>query len=874
MNENNKKKKKKKYLAILTILLLSGTLVGATTAIIVHSKKNNKNSGLNKPSDDIELLDKLKKLKNDLEGYKNSLVNSGNQSVNDISNLIEEVKNIIEIYSNKNALNTEDKDLLSKKYNEFIISFNNIKYKNNKSELDKKIDYLEKEIFNSNNRETNNNSSLDKIIEELNKTKEEFNKLPNENINNNSETNRKVEELNNKIDNLIKEFDFNKNNNNSKTSQEDLELEKSKSYIVVKDSSSLDHSSSLTTNDFEVFTTSDKKDNFIYEVTRVTINNNMDRVIVEAKITAKGNDNLTPVIIDNEFNLEKNNLDDSLNKRDELIEILKNATVEIKYVGEIDKSEIYLPSLSQEEIKKLFEIVDKPLDKRTNKVIDDVISSIIKVESSDNSAEITVLIKSLIYPDIFDTVKVIQTGFKDHLENIQESTEEEENLPENTESSNSPDSNRTSDNGINSKDEDVGSVDENIEVDEKNENSDGNKKDESEISEDNNSVITDQNNDDNSIDNTNTSKDENLGVVGETIVEDDNNTNPDGNKKDKSEISGDNNSATTDQNNTPLDKTKENDNDNIKNNSKDILEEAVRKVNNLTVIRVEFQDETKQNLDDAKNILSQESPTLESITSQTNSINYLLNRMKLKEDEINNAAAEYNEALSDYDNYMEEYKSNQKAIWEINEILVEAKRQYKLFINNPYITVEKINELKNSLINAKEKVVKKQMLVERYAKDIIDSYETWINSIKPRISSLNLNELQTFKLINNNYESFKQEYDQLFLKENLTRIQDIIDLEGKIFLLTLNYEVEEVIKIEDLMYVIKNDSDYKNVNYQQYRNRLDKTMAKLETLISNEVNKLSNCRFNKEESIPSFSYYLENLTNEFKSFKNDVSKTN
>lgn len=248
--------------------------------------------------------------------------------------------------------------------------------------------------------------------------------------------------------------------------------------------------------------------------------------------------------------------------------------------------------------------------------------------------------------------------------------------------------------------------------------------------------------------------------------------------------------------------------------------------------------------------------------------------MKLKEDEINNAASEYNEALSDYDNYMEEYKNNQKAIWEINEILAEAKRQYKLFINNPYITAEKIKELKNSLINAKEKVVKKQMFVERYAKEIIDSYETWINSIKPRISGLNLNELQTFKLINNHYESFKQEYDQLFLKENLTRIQDIIDLEGKIFLLTLNYEVEDVIKIEDLMYVIKNDSDYKNVDYQQYRNRLDKTMTKLESLIHNEINKLSNGRFNKEESIPGFSYYLENLTNEFKSFKNDVSKSN
>lgn len=866
MIENNKNKKKKKYLAILAILLLSGTLVGATTAIIMHSQKNNKNPRLSKPSEDIGLLDKLKNLKNDLEGYKNSLVNSGNQSVNDISNLIEEVKNIIEIYSNKNALNAEDKGLLNKKYNEFIISFNNIKYKNNKSELDKKIDYLEKEIFNSNNSETNNNSSLDKIIEELNKTKEEFNKLPNENINNDSETNRKVEELNNKIDNLIKEFDFNKNNNNNKTSQEDLELEKGKSSIVIKDSSSLDDASSLTTNDFEVFTTSDKKDNFVYEVTRVTINNNMDRVIVEAKITAKDNDNLTPVIISNEFNLEKNNFDDSLNKRDELIEILKNATVEIKYVGEIGKSEIYLPSLSSEEIKKLFEVVDKPLHKRTNKIIDDVISSIIKVESSDNSVEITVLIKSLIYPDIFDTVKVIQTGFKDHLENIQESTEEEENLPENTESSNSLDSNTTIDNGNNSKDE-------NIEVKEGDGNSDRNKKDESEISEDNNSVTTDHNN--NSIDNTDTSKDENLGVVGETTVEEDDNTNSDGNKKDESEISGDNNSATTDQNNnTSLDKTKENDNDNIKNNSKDILEEAVKKVNNLTVIRVEFQDETKQNLYDAKNILSQESPTLESITLQTNSINDLLNRMKLKEYEINNAAAEYNEALSDYDNYMEEYKSNQKAIWEINEILTEAKRQYKLFINNPYITVEKINELKNSLINAKEKVVKKQMFVERYAKEIIDSYETWINSIKPRISSLNLNELQTFKLINNHYESFKQEYDQLFLKENLTRIQDIIDLEGKIFLLTLNYEVEDVIKIEDLMYVIKNDSDYKNINYQQYRNRLDKTMTKLESLISNEINKLSNDRFNKEESIPSFSYYLENLTNEFKSFKNDVSKTN
>lgn len=882
MSNNNKNKKKKKYLIILAALLLSGALVGSATAIICTQSKNNVNSKSYRPTKDIELLEKFKKLKIELEEYKTSLTESNISNNDEVSNLIEEVENIIETYSNKQTLSTENKDFLNKKYDEFIKSFNNLKYKNNKSNLNNKIEKTKNEISNFDNTNVNDASALNDIVNNLSKIEEEFNKLPEKNINNDSKINQKIDELNNEINQLIKELDLIKNNSNAATTQEDLENEKSISSIVIKDSSSLEQPSSLTTKDFEVVTSNKKNDKFIYEVAKVNVDNEMLKVIVEAQIRAKDNDKLIPVIITKEFNLDKNN---SKSEIDKLKDILKNATINIEYVGKKDKKEIFLPEFSSEEVKEMFEIKGAPVDKITNKVIENVISSIVSVETKNDTAELTVLIKSLIYPEISTTIKVTQSGFKNNSENIVDPTNDNDNSSEKGESSDLADTNKSdndldnSDNSIIENRDESGTSDSDAEIDSsKTTDQDDNNSENSETNPDN-PATPEENNAENS-----ESNPEKPVVPEETPSNPEKNNDENSENIDKSEESESKNESegsneettqTTDQNNSGSAAENENkDNEQNEKSPKSILEEAVRKINNLTVIRFQFWDETNQNLADAKNILAQESPSLDSITSQTDSINQLIDRIEQKEDGINEAAAQYNEVLGEYNSYIQEYQNNPKAIWEINQILSETKRQYKLSINNPYLTVEKINELKDYLSKAKEKIIKKQTLVEKYAKEIVKSYEFWVNYINSETSDLHLNELQTFELIKNHFESINQEYSQLFSTGNLTKIQDVIDLEFKGSILTLNYEVKDIIKIENLMYIIKNDSDYLSASGQTYRNTLDKTMFKLETLINKEIDKLSNSRFNTEEGEPSYSYYFEKLTNEFNQFKNNVSKNN
>lgn len=533
----------------------------------------------------------------------------------------------------------------------------------------------------------------------------------------------------------------------------------------------------------------------------------------------------------------------------------------------------------------MFEIKGAPVDKITNKVIENVISSIVSVETKNDTAELTVLIKSLIYPEISTTIKVTQSGFKNNSENIVDPTNDNDNSSEKGESSDLADTNKSdndldnSDNSIIENRDESGTSDSDAEIDSsKTTDQDDNNSENSETNPDN-PATPEENNAENS-----ESNPEKPVVPEETPSNPEKNNDENSENIDKSEESESKNESegsneettqTTDQNNSGSAAENENkDNEQNEKSPKSILEEAVRKINNLTVIRFQFWDETNQNLADAKNILAQESPSLDSITSQTDSINQLIDRIEQKEDEINEAAAQYNEVLGEYNSYIQEYQNNPKAIWEINQILSETKRQYKLSINNPYLTVEKINELKDYLSKAKEKIIKKQTLVEKYAKEIVKSYEFWVNYINSETSDLHLNELQTFELIKNHFESINQEYSQLFSTGNLTKIQDVIDLEFKGSILTLNYEVKDIIKIENLMYVIKNDSDYLSASGQTYRNTLDKTMFKLETLINKEIDKLSNSRFNTEEGEPSYSYYFEKLTNEFNQFKNNVSKNN
>lgn len=203
-------------------------------------------------------------------------------------------------------------------------------------------------------------------------------------------------------------------NNESKTTQEDLELEKSSSSIVVKNGLSLQHASSLTTNDFEVKSTSNKNEIFVYEIKDVVPSGDF-KVNVIAEIRAKNNNELTPVVLTQEFDVNEIVPEMFLKEKNKLRESLQKATIETVYVGQNTKSDVYLPSLSSSELKKLFELNGNPKDKTTDKEIEAVESSIVKVEAKNDTAEISVLLRSLAQPDVFATITVTQSGFKNEV---------------------------------------------------------------------------------------------------------------------------------------------------------------------------------------------------------------------------------------------------------------------------------------------------------------------------------------------------------------------------------------------------------------------------------------------------------------------------
>lgn len=205
-------------------------------------------------------------------------------------------------------------------------------------------------------------------------------------------------------------------NNESKTTQEDLELEKSSSSIVVKNGLSLQHASSLTTNDFEVKSTSNKNEIFVYTITKVKVNKETFKVNVEAKITALNNNELTPVVLTQEFDGNEIVPEMFLKEKNKLRETLQKATIETVYVGETEKADLYLPSLSSVELKKLFELNGKPTNKTTNEVIEAVEASIQGVKAKNDTAEITVLLRSLVQPDVFAEITVLHPGFKNETQ--------------------------------------------------------------------------------------------------------------------------------------------------------------------------------------------------------------------------------------------------------------------------------------------------------------------------------------------------------------------------------------------------------------------------------------------------------------------------
>lgn len=209
-------------------------------------------------------------------------------------------------------------------------------------------------------------------------------------------------------------------NNETEVKQGDLDLEKSSSSIVVKNGLSLQHVSSLTENDFEVKSTSDKNNIFVYKITKVEVNKETFRVHVEAEIRARKNDKLTPVVLTADFDGNEIVPEMFLKEKNKLRDTLQKATIETLYVGTEAKADVYLPSLSSSELKKLFELNGKPKNVAENKEIEGIEASITSVVAKNDTAEISVLLRSLAQPDVFATITVTQSGFKNEATHNEE----------------------------------------------------------------------------------------------------------------------------------------------------------------------------------------------------------------------------------------------------------------------------------------------------------------------------------------------------------------------------------------------------------------------------------------------------------------------
>ncbi|MBW0596421.1 hypothetical protein MADP15_00741 [Mycoplasma anatis] len=209
-------------------------------------------------------------------------------------------------------------------------------------------------------------------------------------------------------------------NNETEVKQGDLDLEKSSSSIVVKNGLSLQHVSSLTENDFEVKSTSDKNNVFVYKITKVKVDKETYRVHVEAEIKARNNDKLTPVVLTADFDGNEIVPEIFLKEKNKLREALQKATIETEYVGAEAKADVYLPSLSSSELKKLFELKGKPKNVAENKEIEGIEASITSVVAKNDTAEISVLLRSLAQPDVFATITVTQSGFKNEAKHNEE----------------------------------------------------------------------------------------------------------------------------------------------------------------------------------------------------------------------------------------------------------------------------------------------------------------------------------------------------------------------------------------------------------------------------------------------------------------------
>lgn len=209
-------------------------------------------------------------------------------------------------------------------------------------------------------------------------------------------------------------------NNETEVKQGDLDLEKSSSSIVVKNGLSLQHVSSLTENDFEVKSTSDKNNVFVYKITKVKVDKETYKVHVEAEIKARNNDKLTPVVLTADFDGNEIVPEMFLKEKNKLRDTLQKATIETLYVGTEAKADVYLPSLSSSELKKLFELNGKPKNVAENKEIEGIEASITSVVAKNDTAEISVLLRSLAQPDVFATITATQSGFKNEATHNEE----------------------------------------------------------------------------------------------------------------------------------------------------------------------------------------------------------------------------------------------------------------------------------------------------------------------------------------------------------------------------------------------------------------------------------------------------------------------
>lgn len=698
-------------------------------------------------NNDKELITKFDKLATEVNNYKDSLTSESSEIIRKATELSKEIRDFIEPYKNKEQLNNQDRNLLNSKYEEFVQKFNNLKYDKQKSELESKIDNLNKEVTNSNNTTDPNidNSVKDKIVEELNKIIEEKNNLPEDNSSNSISVNEKIDALKNKVDLLTELL---KLDNAYKETHKTLKQKQNDGLI-----------DPLTEKDRQEF----------------------ENYYIEAKKQAHYDD------------LENSSIEIIRKAVEAYQEKVNNKIRELEQSKTVPNTDLgnYIKEVSAWKTSKLN---NDPL----------LLEEKEKLETAINEAK-----KSL------NATNQEQSLAKEKLETIFNKVKESYNE----------------------------------------------KRKQEEIKlRDNLTILESIKNQLNTNDTGKISEIENLKALVESTINDNNNA-P---------------SKLNELNSTIKQKINQ-----IINEWKEILVEAVRKTKNLPIIRQEFMNDFKTHLSKANEILAEETPTKQSIIDQSSLINDLLSKMNTREEELKAAQNVYNTTLAEYESYIDEYNNKPYAIGEIRDKLIDIKNQNKLSMHNPYLTVEQIEQMTNELNTTKQKLQAKQTKIDKYANSIKENIDLFTKGIQSDLSQIEkLETFNSYNTINKKYNEVKTLLDHLFTKGNNTSLQELADVYYKSSKLFYSYSLNNyhyMFILQQEINKLEANPDYTSDKYDnlQSKKNLKNNVDKIKQLITTEMGAIEIWRtepFNQSD--PGFKWwYEEQFVKLLSSFNRDITNS-